>query len=290
MNKIEILDGAMGSEFIRRGINLPDHIWSAQLNLEAKEIVENIHKEYIEAGCSYITTNTFRTTPRAYLKTGIPIDDAYKLAELSLKQAVEISKSASNSKTNILGSIAPLEDCYKPELFPGLDIASKEFKEIGQWFYESNIDIYLIETMNSIKETKTCLNEISKFNKPIWVSYVLKDQKHIFSGELLIDAINMLKDYNVDCVLVNCSPLYATNNCLDIITKEWDKKWGIYPNLGVGEPSPTGNIKVIHSDDNFIKLIYKAIECGATVIGSCCGSTPHHTRLIKNKINKLTNV
>ena len=39
MHKIELMDGAMGSEFIRTGITLPDHIWSANVNIEAEEIV-----------------------------------------------------------------------------------------------------------------------------------------------------------------------------------------------------------------------------------------------------------
>ena len=67
MPKIELLDGAMGSEFIKRGINLPEHIWSADVNINYPDIVKEIHEEYIEAGAHYITTNTFRTTPRAFL-------------------------------------------------------------------------------------------------------------------------------------------------------------------------------------------------------------------------------
>ena len=67
----------------------------------------------------------------------------------------------------------------------------------------------------------------------------------------------------------------------------WNKRWGIYPNLGIGEPSPTGDIKNIHSNDNFIKLIYKSIEKGATLIGGCCGSSPSHIRFLKSKMNKF---
>ena len=52
MSKIELLDGAMGSEFIKRNISLPKHIWTAQLNLDAEEVVLNIHKEYINAGAN----------------------------------------------------------------------------------------------------------------------------------------------------------------------------------------------------------------------------------------------
>ena len=81
MNSVEILDGAMGSEFIRRGISLPKHIWSAQLNIDAQENVYQIHKEYVDAGATYLTTNTFRSTPRSYLKTGLSAIDAIETIE-----------------------------------------------------------------------------------------------------------------------------------------------------------------------------------------------------------------
>ena len=285
MKNIKILDGAMGSEFIRRGIILPNHIWSAQLNLEAQEIILKIHKEYIDAGSDYLTTNTFRTTPRSYIKTGLSLEEAELVAKSSLTSSIDLAKSASNENTIILGSIAPLEDCYKPELFPGADIAKKEFRQLSKWFSSTQIDIFLLETMNSIIETKTALDELSMHNKPIWVSFVLKDNTTLLSGETLKDAINMLENYNIKCLLINCSPLIRTQDCLEIIDNNWNKEWGIYPNLGHGEPTPDGNINSIHKDEDFLKVCQNAIDLGANIIGGCCGSTPHHIRLLKNNIN-----
>jgi len=286
MDKIELIDGAMGSEFIRRGITLPTNIWSANVNIEAEEIVYQVHKEYVKAGSKYLTTNTFRSTKRSYIKTGLNADDATLLAKNSLINAANIAKKAGND-CKILGSIAPLEDCYKPEDFPGKDIAFKEFSEIGEWFNQTNIDIFLIETMNSIIETETCISAIKKHNIPIWVSFILKDSKTLLSGESFIDAINMLKKHNIQAMLINCTPLHITMEALDTISDNWDKRWGIYPNLGIGEPSPNGDIKTIHSNDNFIKLIYKSIEKGATLIGGCCGSTPQHIYFLNSKMNKF---
>ena len=140
IKNIKLLDGAMGSEFIRRGINLPEHIWSAHLNLEASEVIYKIHKEYLDAGADYLTTNTFRATPRAYSKIGLSLKEAEKSAELSLKSAIRIAKNAANENTEILGSIAPLEDCYTPELFPGVDAAKKEFRELNLMKYP--LDFY----------------------------------------------------------------------------------------------------------------------------------------------------
>ena len=255
MHKIELIDGAMGSEFIRTGITLPKHVWSANVNIEAEEIVYQIHRKYVKAGSQYLTTNTFRSTKRSYMKTGLNIEDATLLAKNSLKNAVDIANRASGN-CKVLGSIAPLEDCYKPEDFPGKDIAFKEFNEIGEWFSETQIDIFLVETMNNIIETETCLSAIEKYNIPIWVSFILKDDKHILSGESLIDAMNMINNHNIKCLLINCTPLHTTMGVLDTISENWHKRWGIYPNLGIGDLSPNGDIKTIHSNDNFIKLIH----------------------------------
>ena len=86
--KIKLLDGAMGSELIHRGETLPNHIWSADCNLTNPELVYQIHKDYISAGANLITTNTFRTTPRAYKKTGLSKLDSINMAHKSLKKAV----------------------------------------------------------------------------------------------------------------------------------------------------------------------------------------------------------
>ena len=150
MHKIEILDGAMGSEFINKGITLPEHIWSSWVNLEAHEMVYKVHKDYINAGANYITTNTFRTTPRAYKKIGLSDNESTILAKTSLKTAVSIAKKAASGNVQILGSIAPLEDCYRPDLFPGKSYAKEEFSQISNWLYDADIDIFLIETMNNI--------------------------------------------------------------------------------------------------------------------------------------------
>ena len=282
MASVKILDGAMGSELIKRGLSLPKHIWSAYTNIEAQEIISQIYKDYIEAGCDFITTNTFRTTPRSFQKTGLSIDDSKHFAKIALHNAIKIAHDSIKGEVNILGSIAPLEDCYKPELFPGYDIAKDEFSEITLWLNESNIDIFLIETMNNIKESIACIECAQEFDKPIWVSFVLKDDKHILSGETLIDTLAMLKNYNIDTVLLNCNPINRTKNAIDILISHWDKKWGIYPNLGIGEPSPDGIISNIHDDKEYIELIKYSLDNGVSYIGGCCGSSPYHINLLKN--------
>jgi len=288
MDFINLLDGAMGSELISRGERLPEFVWSAEVNLTNPELVYQIHKDYIDAGANYITTNTFRSTPRAYRKTKLSSNKANNKAHKSLCSAIKVANSAAaDDKCKVLGSIAPLEDCYSPDLFPGNLQAYKEFLQIANWMVQEKIDGFILETMNSIDETRTCLEAISVMNKPIWVSYYLSDPEHICSGEPLQDAINMIELYPVECILINCNPLQCTYDAVNNIVDNWSGKWGIYPNLGKGHPSPDGIIEYVHSNSELLTVIHKAISFGTSVIGGCCGSSPEHISLISNKISAI---
>ena len=283
MNQLNILDGAIGTELIARGETLPPHIWSAEINQSNPQLLLNIHEEYIKAGANHIIANTFRTTARAYQKTGLANIEAQKASKASMKSAITMAKKAACSYQNIkvLGSIAPLEDCYSPELFPGFQIAKKEYYTIANQLKEGGIDGYIIETMNNILEIQACLEIVQDLNLPIWISLNLFDGYHIKSQETLESTIDMISDFNVDYILLNCNPLERTNQGMKILSKKISR-WGIYPNLGIGEPSPNGIIKDYCSDEEFLSLCKNAIDLGASIIGGCCGTRPMHIKLLKD--------
>ena len=281
MTPFEILDGAMGSELIKRGLILPDHTWSAEANINHPELVRKIHREYVDAGADYIIANTFRATPRAYRKIGINSKKVRQIAKKSFIRAVQHAKNAGGPSTKIIASLAPLEDCYRPELFPGWDSAISEYTLMGKWMIEAGVDIHLLETMNSMNETEAGLCALNETDLPIWVSFVLKDENHLLSGDRLADALNMLNNYQIKIVLLNCNPLDRTKIAVDNIVDNWIGGWGIYPNLGRGEPSPDGCIAECEPIEKFMTVIEYALNSGASVVGACCGSSPEHIAEIK---------
>ncbi len=276
----KILDGAMGSELIKRGLTLPKYIWSAQINNTHPQYIHQIHKEYLDSGANFITTNTFRTTPRSYQKL-YDITSSKKLAKKSLDKAVKIAKNVANSSTIILGSIAPLEDCYKPNLFPGKTIAIKEYSELAKWLINAGVDILFLETMNSIIEIESALSALTNFNFPIWISFTLKNNK-LLSGDNILEVITLLNNYNINMILINCSTLLNTKLAVDYIVNNWTKKWGIYPNLGKGSISADGNITNYETIGNYLSLMKYAHNRGASILGACCGSSPKHIKALLN--------
>ena len=274
MVSFKILDGALGSELIMRGLTLPIHIWSADANITSPKIVQKIHQEYVDAGTDYITANTFRTTPRAYKKIGTSKPE--ETARASLYKAVEIAKKAACNSVKVAGSIAPLEDCYSPNLFPGRDVSVAEFSQLGKWLVGAGVEILLLETMNSAAETEAALIGIQNYGLNIWVSLVLRDESHLLSGDSLIDTLNLIKNYPVAVVLINCNPLNRTVIAAENLASIWPNKWGVYPNLGVGNPSPNGYILHYEKMYCFLSAMEKIIKLGPIILGACCGSSPSH--------------
>ena len=68
--KYLVLDGAMGTELNRRGVQTKLPLWTAESNISHPFLVEQIHKEYIQSGADIITTNTFRSTSWSYMRAG----------------------------------------------------------------------------------------------------------------------------------------------------------------------------------------------------------------------------
>ena len=281
-----IMDGAMGTELMRRGLKLPLPLWSALANIDEYEHVKNIHKEYIESGSNVITTNTFRTTPRTFKKAGYSDYDSLKMSHDSFKMAVKAAIKARNDKNVLIaGSIAPLEDCYVSGDFPGKIIAKKEFEFIIDMFSNSDVDIMLFETMGTYDEIEMALKVSEKVEMRKWLSILLKNKNHLLDNTNIKKIINLAIRSNIDMLLINCTSTIIINETLPLFLNLWNGKWGVYPNIGKSMPTKEGIFSSTISDKRLSKEIRRYISLGASLVGSCCGSTPDTTRKIFNIIN-----
>ena len=70
---------------------------------------------------------------------------------------------------------------------------------------------------------------------------------------------------------------------MDNIKEHWNHKWGIYPNFGVGDPSPDGVITNFSYIEDFFKVSKKAVDLGATILGGCCGTNYKHIKALSEQ-------
>src|SRR5215468_4377530 len=114
-----ILDGGMGRELRARGVPILNTIWSANALLVAKDVVLQIHKDYIQAGADIITTNTYGVIREDLAKEGIE-DKFADLNRLAGKLAIQASRSADDSVA-VAASLPPLHGSYRPDLVGTFD-------------------------------------------------------------------------------------------------------------------------------------------------------------------------
>ena len=282
-----IIDGAMGTELMNLGVDLPLPLWSSVANFDEYDKVVDIHKRYINAGSDIITSNTFRTTARTFKKAGYTDGKANEISKRCTSEAIKAAKEAINNKNVLLaGSIAPLEDCYEPDRFPGKIKARKEFEEIIQNIDSCGVDIFLFETMGNFEEIETILELSRGLKQKRWLSIVLKNETSILDGTSLKKTIRLLKKHRLDMLLINCTPINVITNSLDLFTSLWDGKWGAFPNAGKSMPSKEGEFETKVEDDFLSITLKQYMNLGAVVLGACCGSTPNTIRKFRDIIEE----
>ena len=284
-NQVRLLDGAMGTELMRAGLDLPLPIWSGDVNLTHPDYVQKIHEAYLTAGADILTTNTFRTTPRAYRNNGYEEHEARQRSHESLERAVELARQAAGDDIMVTGSIAPLEDCYEPDLFPGNEFAQREFRELAIWLQDTGVDIILFETMGSWPEIKTALSVTADLQIPRWLSLILKNGNTLLDGTDLPNVLSNIKDYGIEMVLLNCSLCSITADAVDFLLTNWKGPWGVYPNVGTAMPTKEGVIEQKLSINEFANEINNYLSSGAKVGGACCGSDPNYIKAPREVID-----
>ena len=284
-NQVRLLDGAMGTELMCAGLDLTLPIWSGDVNLTHPDYVRKIHEAYLTAGADILTTNTFRTTPRTYRNNGYEEHEARQRSHESLNRAVELARQPAGADIIIAGSIAPLEDCYEPDLFPGIEFAQREFRELAIWLQDTGVDIILFETMGCWTEIKTALSVTDDLQIPRWLSLILKNGDTLLDGTDLTNAISKIKNFGIEMVLLNCNLCNITANAVDVLLTNWKGPWGVYPNVGAAMPTKEGVIEEKLTIKEFANEINKYLTSGAKVIGACCGSNPDYISAAREAID-----
>ncbi|MGH9425268.1 MAG: homocysteine S-methyltransferase family protein, partial [Terriglobia bacterium] len=176
-----ILDGAMGTELQRRGVDTGLPLWSANALISHPETVLQIHKDYIEAGADIITTNTFRTTRRTMHRANLP-DRSSQLTANAVEHAHQACKSFPDREILIAGSIAPLEDCYRPDLVPSDRELREEHAELAERLAEASVDFILLETMNTIREIYAACAAAKATGKEVVASFICNTKGELYGG------------------------------------------------------------------------------------------------------------
>lgn len=269
------LDGAMGSNLIKRG--MPKGVCPEEWILNNKEVVVGLQKEYVEAGSNILYAPTFTANRPKLQEYGLQD----KLADIN-RQLVAVSRKAADGRAFVAGDITMTGVQLAPMGSMEFEELITIYKEQAQALIDGGVDLFVIETMMSLQETRAAVIAIKEIcDLPILATMTFeKDGRSLFGTDAATAAV-VLASLGVDGVGANCSTgpadmaevigKMASVTNIPIIAK---------PNAGIPRLDENGETVYDNTPDHFAKEAGALIEAGATVLGGCCGTSPEYIKAL----------
>lgn len=306
-NRILVLDGAMGTMIQRYKLEEADfrkgwfdnHPSSLKgnndlLSLTRPEIIQQIHREYLEAGADIIETNTFSGTWIAQADYGLEnavYDINFHGAKIAREVADEFTKLTPNKPRFVAGSIGPTNRTasISPDVndpgFRGItfDELVNAYTAQTEALLDGGCDMLLVETVFDTLNAKAALFAIDEvFEKrnvrvPIMVSGTITDQSgRTLTGQttdaFLVSVQHMpLLSIGLNCALgANMMRPY-----LQILSKQAPFAVSAHPNAGLPNEFGQYDETAAMMGEQIEEYLKEGI---INIIGGCCGTTPDHIR------------
>jgi 5-methyltetrahydrofolate--homocysteine methyltransferase len=275
-----LLDGAMGTELARRGLEM-----GGQNTTEAPDAVLEIHREYAKCGIDALITNTL-TMNRIYLEThNVGVD----VAEVNRK-GVELARAAAGENLLVLGDMSSTGQLLEPYGDYTEEQFSDTFKEQAAILAEGGADAFIIETMLDLREALCALRACKTNSKlPVIASMAfMTDQNggRTVMGNSAEECAKQLTDSGADVIGANCGEIDPTQmaRVVSIMTNATSLPILAQPNAG--KPRLVENTtRFDMAPGPFASGVLECIRAGASIVGGCCGTSPAHIRALARALS-----
>lgn len=251
-------------------------------NYKNPDIVERIHREYIEAGAEIIQTNTFSAN-RIRLAQ-YRLED--KLEEIN-RRGVEIALKSAGDSVYVAGSVGPTGKVLEPIGKLKLSEARDAFKEQIEILLKAGVDLLMLETFVSLHELGEALTVAKELTSiPVVAQKAFPEDGSILAGSFPVEVAEYLVSRGADVVGANCT--VGPQRMFSLIRNMYKDGVVLSAQPAAGIPTLLNGRALYHTTPEYLAQYAKELlQAGVTLIGSCCGSTPAHTRAIRKVMDEM---
>jgi 5-methyltetrahydrofolate--homocysteine methyltransferase len=281
--KALVADGAMGTMLIPRG--LKDGDFPERFNLKKPEVLEEIAREYLNAGAEIIQTNTFGASPLKLASVGL----AEKTEEIN-SRAVQAVRKAVSSRAYISASCGPTGKLLEPFGDVKPEEMAESYLRQTKILIEEGVDAICVETMTDLNEAVLAIHAAKKTSPsiPVFATMTFDATPRGFftiMGVTIEQAVKGLADAGADVIGTNCGN--GIVNMVNIIREM--KKFTSLPLMvqsNAGIPV-LKNEKLIYPEtpEFMARHVPELLNLGVKIIGGCCGTTPVHIAMIRRAVD-----
>ena len=265
------------------------------LSLTKPDVIQEIHRQYLDAGADIIETNTFSSTAIAmadYRMEELAYELNYESARIAKEIAVECTRQNPDKPRFVAGAMGPTN--RTASLSPDVNnpaYRAVTFDQLVDAYYEQvsglvdgGADLLLVETIFDTLNAKAALFAIDKYfvgktPLPIMVSGTITDASgRTLSGQTTEAFLYSMSHLPLLSVGLNCAlGAELMRPYIQTLAKESPFFTSAYPNAGLpnefGEYDETPEMMAVQIED-FVQSGF------VNIVGGCCGSTPDHIRAI----------
>lgn len=299
---VAILDGGTGSELRRRGIRLSPACWSAEANLNHVEVLTGIHRDYIAAGASLITANTFANTRFVLADAGL--DKQFETINRNALRAAREAAAASDRHIVVAASISCLPPSFDRRRYPTPEEEYLAYVELAELHAADGADVLLLEMLQDAQHGTRVCRAARQAGLPFWAGISCRlaegaahdaDRGHgpgpaaltgfDDPGTPFDDVLDAILPFEPAGIAVMHSPVEAILPALERVRARYHGALGAYAEIPYREdPEYSGGETV--PPDAYAQRAVEWIEAGAVLVGGCCGTTPKHIAAIRARLGR----
>ncbi|CAH1190816.1 Bifunctional homocysteine S-methyltransferase/5,10-methylenetetrahydrofolate reductase [Paenibacillus auburnensis] len=267
-NNVLVGDGAMGTFLYQKGF--PVGISYEELNLTSPEVIEDVHRSYIEAGAVLLESNTYSANYDKLSKFGLEA----KVEEIN-RAGVRIARHAAGDTGYVVGAVGSIRAGKRANL------SSSELKRFyAQQFsalLEEQPDGILLETFYDVEELHLALRAVRKLSGlPVICQLAVDETARTLDGLTLPEAFRILEQDGADIIGFNCrTGPNGIKRALKSLQGSLTLPASVYPNAGIAD-YVDGQYRYGASPEYFGQMAPVFADMGCRIIGGCCGTTPQH--------------
>jgi 5-methyltetrahydrofolate--homocysteine methyltransferase len=278
-----VCDGAMGTQLMLAGLEPGGcgELW----NLAYPDRVIEIQRRYVEAGADCLITNTFGGS-RLMLQRHGRGDDVRAINNAG----VQVGRKAFGDREGyVLGDIGPLGAILEPYGELPATEARAAYEEQASALIEGGADAIIIETQTSLEELGLAIEAAKSAGAPSIIASLAYDLSAdgtfyvTMMGVLPEHAAAFVEEKGANIVALNCGTgidMEAVAKVVRLYREHCSLPTMGQPNAGL--PVLEGGKAVYkQSPADMACRVHDVLEAGVNIVGSCCGSTPEHTRAIR---------
>ncbi|MEY4824582.1 MAG: hypothetical protein RLZZ430_232 [Cyanobacteriota bacterium] len=284
-----VFDGATGTSLQQMELTAVDFGGSALegcneiLVRTRPDVVRAVHKQFLDAGCDVIETNTFGSTSLVLAEYDLE-NEAFELN----RQAALLAREMADQYTTdqhpryVAGSMGPTTKL--PSLgHVSFDVMKACFTEQALGLLAGNVDLFIIETCQDVLQIKAALTGVEEAfsqtgeRRPLMVSVTMETTGTMLVGSDIAAVVAILEPFPIDILGLNCATgpeqmkehMRYLSSCSPFVVS-------CIPNAGL--PENIGGVAHYRLTPIEMKMaLHHFIEdLGIQVIGGCCGTTPAH--------------